>query len=130
MFAYKKCNKCIKVAEKCSTLAKQSGKSHISNLQRADRYEIIGLRKISHFIKQLCRNVCVKKRYKCIEVAEKCSILAENRIFRSTASFQNFKPRPNFVSQPAIRSGSARCRHPDFSQVMYSRVPFTDFSIC
>ena len=26
-----------------------------------DRYEIIGLRKISHFIKQPCRNVCLEK---------------------------------------------------------------------
>ena len=35
-----------------------------------DRYKIIGLRKISHFIKQPCRNVCLEKRYKCIKVAE------------------------------------------------------------
>ena len=26
-----------------------------------DRYEIIGLRKISHFIKQPCRNACLEK---------------------------------------------------------------------
>ena len=26
-----------------------------------DRYEIIGLRKISHFIKQPCRSACLKK---------------------------------------------------------------------
>ena len=26
-----------------------------------DQYEIIGLRKISHFIKQPCRNVCLEK---------------------------------------------------------------------
>ena len=26
-----------------------------------DRYEIIGLRKISHFIKQPCKNVCLEK---------------------------------------------------------------------
>ena len=26
-----------------------------------DRYEIIGLREISHFIKQPCKNVCLEK---------------------------------------------------------------------
>ena len=35
-----------------------------------DRYKIIGLHKISHFIKQRCKNVCLKKCYKCIKVAE------------------------------------------------------------
>ena len=31
--------------------------------------------------------------------------------------------------QPAVRPGSARCRPPDFSQVMYSCAPFTNFLI-
>ena len=26
-----------------------------------DRYEIVGLRKISHFLQQPCRNVCLEK---------------------------------------------------------------------
>ena len=30
MFAWKKCYKCIKLLEQCSTLAKQSGKLNIS----------------------------------------------------------------------------------------------------
>ena len=30
-------------------------------MNNRDRYEIIGLRKISHFIKQPCRNVCLEK---------------------------------------------------------------------
>ena len=39
-------------------------------LYRRDRYEIIGLHKISHSIKQLCRNVCLEKALKRIKVAE------------------------------------------------------------
>ena len=37
-----------------------------------DRYEIIGLREISHFIKQPCRNVFLEKALYC-----KCSKVAE-----------------------------------------------------
>ena len=64
------------------------------------------------------------------------STLAKQRrksIFQSTASFKNFKPRPNFVSQPAclpaVRPDSTRWRPPDFSQAIYSCVQFMNLSI-
>ena len=57
-----------------------------------DRYKIIRLRKISHFIKQPCRNVCLEKALyvKASKLLKQYSTWlnkAENRIFRSTVSF-------------------------------------------
>ena len=70
-------------------------------LYNRDRYEIIGLREISHFIKQSCRNVCLEKCYKCIKAAETMQTKQSrkpNILIYSKLS--NFKPRPNFVSLP------------------------------
>ena len=55
-------------------------------LNSRDRYEFIGLRKISHSIKQLCKSDCLKV----LEMHQQCSTSPKqngNRIFRSTASF-------------------------------------------
>ena len=42
---------------------------HTVRLYSRDRYEIIGLLKISHSIKQPCSNVCLKKA---LEMHQKC----------------------------------------------------------
>ena len=42
----------------------------VVTMNSKDRYEIIGLCKISHSIKQPCGSICLKKRYQCIKVAE------------------------------------------------------------
>ena len=60
-------------------------------LYSRDRYEIIGLFKLSHSIKQPCNSVCLKKapemHQKCQNDAVSWLNKAENRRFRSTASF-------------------------------------------
>ena len=60
-------------------------------LYSRDRYEIIGLLKLSHPIKQPCSSVCLKKapemHQKCQKDAVSWLNKAENRRFRSTASF-------------------------------------------
>ena len=69
-----------------------------------DRYEIIGLCKISHFTKQPCRNVC----YKCIKVAETMQYLSltkrkiENFDLQQAFSFSSFAQILS-ASQPAVR---------------------------
>ena len=87
-----------------------------------DQYEIIGLCKISYFIKQPCRSVCWKKHSKllkqCSTLAKqsgKSNILIYNKLLKFQASPKFRLPD----CQPAVRPGSARCRPPDFSQVMY-----------
>ena len=92
-----------------------------------DRYKIIGLRKISHFIKQPCRNAYLEKvlqlhQSTLAKQSGKSNFLIYSELlkFQGSAKFR----------QPAIRPGSTRCRPSDFSQVMYSYVPFTNFSIC
>ena len=56
-----------------------------------DRYEIIGLLKISHSIKQPYSSACLKKaldmHQKCLNDAVRLVNKTENQIFRSTASF-------------------------------------------
>ena len=85
-----------------------------------DQYKIIGLHKISHFKNNLVEMFAWKKQYKCIKVAETMQYLGltKQKINISIYSkLLNFKPRPNFISQPvtqpAVRPGSARCRPPD-----------------
>ena len=51
-----------------------------------DQYEIIGLRKILHSMKQPCSSICLKKA-----LAKQCSTLAkqtENRIFDLQTAFK------------------------------------------
>ena len=78
---------------------------HGSVVYSRDRYEIIGLRKSSHSIKQPCSSICLKKAFaihqSCWNNAVPQLKKAENRIFQSAASIENLKPRPNFVCQPA-----------------------------
>ena len=58
-----------------------------------DRYEIIGLCKISHSIKQPCRSVCLKKSvrnaYTLAKQSEKLNILIYSKLLKIQAS-------PNF----------------------------------
>ena len=42
-----------------------------------DRYEIIGLYKISHSIKQPCNSVCLKRARNALKLLKQCSTLAK-----------------------------------------------------
>ena len=59
-------------------------------LYSRDRYEIIGLRKSSHSIKQPCSSICLKKAFamhqSCSNNAVPQLKKAENPIFQSAAS--------------------------------------------
>ena len=46
-----------------------------------DQYEIIGLRKIFHFIKQTCKSICLKKAFKFATNAVPQLSKVENRVF-------------------------------------------------
>ena len=100
-----------------------------------DQYEIIGLHKISHSIKQPCRSVCLKKVLECIKVSETIHALAKQRGKSNISIYSKllkFQASPKFCltdSLPAVRPSSARCRPTDFSQVIYSRVGFMNLLI-
>ena len=101
-----------------------------------DRYKILGLREFSHFIKQPCRNVCLDKNVIItLKLLKQCSTLAKQcgklniLIYSKLLKFQASPKFHHSASQSAVRLGSDRCKS-DFSQVMYSRVRFTNFSIC
>ena len=110
-------------------------------LYSRDRYEIIGLCKSSHSIKQPCNSICLKKRLQFIKVVEimqylalakqsgKSNISICSKHLKSQASPKFRLPASQPASQPAVRLGSTRYRPPDFSQFMYSHAGFSNFSI-
>ena len=101
--------------------------------------EIIGLYKISHSIKQPCRSVCLKKSINLRNVSKllkQCSTLTKQSGKSNVSVYSKllkFQAMHKFVcwtaNLPAVRLSSAWYRPPDFSQVMYSRVGFTDFLV-
>ena len=105
-----------------------------------DWYEIIGLSKISPFIKQPCRNFCLESVINGSKFLEQCSTLAKqsrklnllicSELLKFQASSKFRLPASQPASPPAVRLVSARCKLPDFSKFMYSRVRFMNFSIC
>ena len=106
-------------------------------LYSRDQYEIIRLCKSSHFIKQLCSSICLKKHLQCIKVVEimqylggKSNISICSKHLKSQALPKFSLPNCQPASQPAIRPGCTSYKPPDFSQFIYSRAGFLNFSIC
>ena len=103
-----------------------------------DRYEIIGLHKISHnlvevFAWKSIRNVSklLKQFSTSAKQSGKSNILIYSELlkFQALSKFCLLDKRTRTASQPAVRPSFTRCRPPDFSHIMYSHVKFTNFSI-
>ena len=60
-----------------------------------DRYEIIGLCKISHFLKQPCRNVCVEK-----------SVINASKLLKQHSTFVKESGKSFFDLQQAFKISS------------------------
>ena len=93
-------------------------------LYSRDRYEIIGLLKISHSIKQPCSSVCLKSTRNASKIFKQCNAFAKqsgesNILIYSKLLKCHTLPKfhlPNCLPAylpaylPAIRPSSARCR--------------------
>ena len=99
-------------------------------LNSKDRYEIIGRREVSDFIKQPCRNVCLKSARNASKLLKQCT-LAKHDYYDLQQAFKiSSLAQISSACQPAVRSSSARHRPLDFSQVMHGCIRFLNFSIC
>ena len=104
-------------------------------LYSRDQYEIIGLCKISHSIKQPCGSICLKRVSNASNLLKKCSTLAKQSgksnipIYSKLLKIQALPKFRLPNCRTAVRPGYTRCRPPDLSQVMYSRAKFTKILI-
>ena len=79
-----------------------------------DWYEIIGFHKISPFVKQPCKNVCLKNVGNALKLLKQCSTLAKQSgkpnisSFKISSHIQIFAARLP-TCQHAVRLGSVRC---------------------